>query len=76
MRMKIMMCPKCLRKYAKRYVYCPKCAKKLEEEPNRCSNPQSIECKEAIFEKGDIVCGYCGSDTTYMKEFKENLKDN
>lgn len=31
MRMKIMICPKCSRKYVKRYVYCPKCAKNLKK---------------------------------------------
>lgn len=66
-----MMCPRCSRKYEKGYTYCPKCAEKLKRDYNRCSNPRSVDCERAIFEEDDIVCGYCGSETTYEKERKE-----
>ncbi len=69
-----MMCPKCFRKYEKRYIYCPKCAEKLKPDHNRCSDPRCIDCERAVYEEDDIVCGYCGADTTYEKERKEKLK--
>lgn len=50
-----------------------KCAVKLEKDYNRCSNPRSIDCERAVYDEDDIVCGYCGADTTYEKERKEKF---
>lgn len=69
-----MMCPRCHRKYERAYNYCPKCATKLIKDYNRCSDPKTLDCERAMFEEDDIVCGYCGADTTYEKERKENFK--
>jgi len=70
-----MRCPNCFRKYDKPYRFCPKCGTKLVKDFNRCSNPHCVECEQAVFADDDIVCGYCGSETTYEKERREKLEE-
>ena len=68
-----MLCKRCGKKYKDSYNFCPKCAIKLERDYNRCSDPRSIDCEREIFQDDDIVCGYCGSETTYEKSRKDAL---
>ena len=65
------LCMRCGKKYDGNYNYCPKCAVKLEKDYNRCSDPQNVYCERSVFQDDDIVCGYCGLDTTYEKARKE-----
>ena len=69
-----MICPKCHKEYRNGYRHCPKCAIFLQDivkKGNRCSNPMNDKCAQEVYKDDDIVCGYCGSDTTYEKERKE-----
>ena len=69
------VCARCFKKYEKEYNYCPKCAVKLKNDANRCSNPRNIDCERALYDDDDIVCGYCGSDTTYEEERKKQMQN-
>ena len=63
-----MICKRCGNSYKQPYKFCPLCTAELEKNVNQCSSFSVDECQKAIYPDNYIVCGYCGSLTTYEKE--------